>query len=295
VSGRVRIAHPRPYLRVRNDTSFLTYALIERNPPARGVFLFTRFFKGDPLTHRSWWGNIVSRKPPRGRVLSISFLVTQRIDFLKNNFKAESCSCRQRNTRKWQTTHQQQRGLNLYNGGLTTVSNRSSYGLRGRWRIISDLASSSSAQSSSLWVLSRWWQADLKSIVKLYTHSGQCVRFLSTFLLRCFCFLTSVLFGSPLYLHWFYWEWFNLDASVIFFLGKSSIYVCDNMYACSHECFGRLRWRAFFYLSPSLSLTARARTQRTHTSFRAEAYVYTQSFWLVLHEQCNRRGGQVPV
>jgi len=84
-------------------------------------------------------------------------------------------------------------------------------------------------------------------------------------LIKVLLFLTSVLSGSSLYLHWFYWEWFNLDASVTFFLGKSCIYVCNNMYACSHECFGRLRWRAFLYLSPSLSLTARARTNaRTH-------------------------------
>jgi len=27
---------------------------------------FVRFFEGGPLTHGSWWGNIVNRKPPRG-------------------------------------------------------------------------------------------------------------------------------------------------------------------------------------------------------------------------------------
>jgi len=57
--------------------------LTERNPPLRGGFLFTTFphqepwedpprrtwyksFEGCPLTHVSWWGNIVNRKPPRG-------------------------------------------------------------------------------------------------------------------------------------------------------------------------------------------------------------------------------------
>jgi len=34
----------------------------------------TRFFEGGPLTHGSWWGNIVNRKPPRGGGgLSIKF------------------------------------------------------------------------------------------------------------------------------------------------------------------------------------------------------------------------------
>ena len=28
--------------------------------------LYVAFLEGDPLTHGSWWGNIVNRKPPRG-------------------------------------------------------------------------------------------------------------------------------------------------------------------------------------------------------------------------------------
>jgi len=58
--------------------------LIERTPPPGGGFLFTmfphpepwvrgpprriwyKFFEGGPLTHGSWWGNIVNRKPPPG-------------------------------------------------------------------------------------------------------------------------------------------------------------------------------------------------------------------------------------
>jgi len=63
----------------------------KEHPPPRGGFLFTlfphqepwvrgppfkhlvQFFEGSPLTHGSWWGNIVNRKPPRrGGVLSIN-------------------------------------------------------------------------------------------------------------------------------------------------------------------------------------------------------------------------------
>jgi len=36
---------------------------VQKDPPRR---ICTRFFEGGPLTHGSWWGNIVNRKPPRG-------------------------------------------------------------------------------------------------------------------------------------------------------------------------------------------------------------------------------------
>jgi len=74
-----------------------SHKLIERKPTPRGGFLFamfphqepwvdpprricTRCFEGGPLTHGSWWGNIVNRKPPRGvGFLSIKVLHIQRV------------------------------------------------------------------------------------------------------------------------------------------------------------------------------------------------------------------------
>ena len=80
--------------RLRESCAHDWVMLIERNPPPRGGFLFTRFPHQEPcvrkrtplegfvpgssrgvlfLTHGSWWGTIVHRKPPRGGwVLSIN-------------------------------------------------------------------------------------------------------------------------------------------------------------------------------------------------------------------------------
>jgi len=54
--------------------SYLLFSLIKNRvweeTPRR---ICTKFFKGGPLTHGSWWGNIVNRKPPRsGGFLSIN-------------------------------------------------------------------------------------------------------------------------------------------------------------------------------------------------------------------------------
>jgi len=43
-----------------------------RGPPRR---ICTRFFEGGPLTHGSWWGNIVDRTPPRGGGCSFDQIV----------------------------------------------------------------------------------------------------------------------------------------------------------------------------------------------------------------------------
>jgi len=49
--------------------------LIERNPPPLVQRTWYKFFEEGPLTHGSWWGNIVNRKPPRGGgVLSINVI-----------------------------------------------------------------------------------------------------------------------------------------------------------------------------------------------------------------------------
>jgi len=57
-------------------------AAIEEDPPRR---ICTRFFEVVPLTHSSWWGNIVNRKPPQGRgFLSINLIAVWNICLYQN-------------------------------------------------------------------------------------------------------------------------------------------------------------------------------------------------------------------
>jgi len=90
----------------------LSPKLIEKDPPPGGGFLFTMFphqepwvrgpprrtctkcFEGAPLTHGSWWGNIINRQPPWGG--GVSFDQSCRDRGPRLLFDCFFCCCRSR-------------------------------------------------------------------------------------------------------------------------------------------------------------------------------------------------------
>jgi len=72
-----KYTHPEHIDRKKSPPGGFSYFLcsliknrVQEDPPRRTWY---KSLEGGPLTHSSWWGNIVNRKPPRGRgVLSIN-------------------------------------------------------------------------------------------------------------------------------------------------------------------------------------------------------------------------------
>ena len=55
---------------------------VQEDPPRRTWY---KFFEGGPLTHGSWWGNIVNRKPPRGGGVSFDQIYQKNSVFVEKS------------------------------------------------------------------------------------------------------------------------------------------------------------------------------------------------------------------